>query len=317
LQLSIVIPTRNRASKLERTLQSLLLQTIPTQDFEVVVVDNDSGDETPEFLRRFGKRFPNWQSFRQPKPGAAAARNAGIASCQGAIVLFIDDDVIAQPDLVRQHLKSHDSHSGCAVLGRVLDGWDQNDSAFHWVISHKELLHSFRFPDSSNVPFQHLYTCNASISRDLLLKAGLFDERFRGAAFEDTDLGYRLTRSGCQLLFNPEATVLHEPLLSLKLFMRKRFDAGCALYQLLSKHPELETTMLPSWRRRSLRWAFGWSVGWLTFTFDKHLPLAPLLLPVLGKACWYHFEYLFWTGYQLAARSQARTTNTAVCRPAG
>ena len=317
MQLSIVIPTRNRASQLERTLQNLLLQTIPTQDFEVVVVDNDSGDETPEFLRRFGQRFPNWQCFRQPKPGAAAARNAGIASCQGAIVLFIDDDVIAEPDLVRQHLKSHDSHPGCAVLGRVLNGWNQNDSAFHWVISQKELLHSFRFPDSSNVPFQHLYTCNASIPRDLLLKAGLFDEQFAGAAFEDTDLGYRLMRLGCQILFNPEATVLHEPVLSLKSFMRKRFDAGAALYRLLSKHPELETTMLPSRLRRGLRWALGWSVSPLPLIFDKHLPFAPLLFPVLGKACWYHFEYLFWTGYHQAARSEDRTTNTAVCKPAG
>ena len=143
----IVVPTRNRASQLERTLQNLLLQTIPTQDFEVVVVDNDSGDETPEFLRRFGQRFPNWQCFRQPKPGAAAARNAGIASCQGAIVLFIDDDVIAEPDLVRQHLKSHDSHPGCAVLGRVLNGWNQNDSAFHWVIT------LFGFPTRPMSPF--------------------------------------------------------------------------------------------------------------------------------------------------------------------
>jgi glycosyltransferase involved in cell wall biosynthesis len=316
LQLSIVIPTRNRARKLDRTLQSLVAQTIPLQDFEVVVVDNNSSDETPELLRRFGAGFHNWQCSKQSKPGAAATRNSGIAICQGKIVLFLDDDVIAEPDLVQQHLKSHHSHPGSAVLGRVRNGWNENESAFHWVVSHKELLHSFRFPDSSNVPFQHLYTCNVSIPRDALLETGGFDEQFAGAAFEDTDLGYRLTRSGCKLIFNSDAAVLHEPLLSLKSFRKKRFDAGRALYRLLSKHPELQATLLPSTWRRIFRSSLGLSVTPLAFSFERQLPFASLLLPVLGKACWYHFEYLFWTGYRTAACSENKTIETAICRPA-
>lgn len=166
------------------------------------------------------------------------------------------------------------------------------------------------------MPFQHLYTCNASVPRDALLKAGLFDERFVGAAFEDTDLGYRLTRSGCRLIFNSRATVLHDPILSLKSFMQKRFDAGSALHQLLSKHPQLEGTLLPSMWRRVLRSSLGWITSPLAFTFERRVPFAPLLLPLLGKACGYHFEYLFWNGYYRAARLENRTTDTAVCRPA-
>ena len=95
MQLGIVIPTRNRAANLERTLQSLLAQTVPLQDFEVVVVDNDSSDATPELLGHFGRRFPNWRCLKQTKPGAAAARNSGIGSCKSQILLFLDDDVIA------------------------------------------------------------------------------------------------------------------------------------------------------------------------------------------------------------------------------
>jgi len=316
LQLSIVIPTRNRATKLERTLQSLLAQTVPLQGFEVVVVDNDSSDDTSELLRRFGASFPNWKCLKQTKPGAAAARNSGIESCKSQILLFLDDDVIAEPDLVQQHLNSHLLHPGSAVLGYVRNGWSENDCAFHWIISHKELIHSFQFPDSLNVPFQHLYTCNASVPRGALQKAGLFDERFVGAAFEDTDLGYRLTRSGCRLIFNPRATVLHDPILSLKSFMQKRLDAGSALHQLLSKHPQLEETLLPSTWRRILHCSLGWISSPLTFTYERRVPFAPVLLPLLGRACGYHFEYLFWTGYYRAARLENRTTETAVCRPA-
>jgi len=170
LQLGIVIPTRNRATKLERTLQSLLAQTTPLQDFEVVVVDNDSSDDTPKMLRQFWGRFPNWQCLKQTKPGAAAARNCGIESCKSQILLFLDDDVIAEPDLVQQHLNSHLLQPGSAILGHVRNGWSDNDSAFRWILSHKELIHSFQFPDPLSVPFQHLYTCNASVPRDALLK---------------------------------------------------------------------------------------------------------------------------------------------------
>ena len=316
MQLGIVIPTRNRATKLERTLQSLLAQSTPLQDFEVVVVDNDSSDDTPELLRRFWGRFPNWQCLKQAKPGAAATRNSGIEGCKSQILLFLDDDVIAEPDLVQQHLNSHLLHPRSAVLGYVRNGWSENDSAFHWILSHKQLIHSFQFPDPLSVPFQHLYTCNASLPREALLKAGLFDERFVGAAFEDTDLGYRLKRSGCPLIFNAHATVTHNPVLSLKSFMQKRSDAGRALHQLLSKHPELKGTLLPSTWRRILRSTLGWIASPLAFTFERRVSFAPVLLPLLGKACWYHFEYLFWTGYYREARFENRTTENAVCRPA-
>jgi glycosyltransferase involved in cell wall biosynthesis len=316
LQLGIVIPTRNRVTKLERTLQSLLAQTTPLQDFEVVVVDNGSSDNTPELLRQYGGRFANWKCLKQTKPGAAAARNCGIESCKSQILLFLDDDVIAEPDLVQQHLNGHLRHPGAAVLGYVRNGWSENDSAFRWILSHKELIHSFQFPDPLSVPFQHLYTCNASVPREALLKAGLFDERFVGAAFEDTDLGYRLKRSGCPLVFNAHATVTHNPVLSLKTFTQKRSDAGRALHQLLGKHPELEGTLLPSKWRRIVRSTLGSMASPLAFTFERRVSFAPIMLPLLGKACWYHFEYLFWTGYYRAARLENRTTETAVCRPA-
>lgn len=306
----MVIPTRNRAPKLERTLQSLASQTVSAQEFEVIVVDNGSADRTPEVLRCWRERLPHWQCFKQLQPGAAAARNRGVLASRGQVVLFLDDDVVAAPDLIQEHLETHISHPGSAVLGYVRNGWNKNDSAFYWVISHKELLHSFHFPNPSDVPFLHLYTCNASIPRSALLKAGLFDEQFVGAAFEDTDLGYRLKRSGCRLIFNSRAAVLHEPLLSLATFEQKRFNAGNALRQLIKKHPELREVLLPPTWRWMVRCGLGWTATPLTRVFERRVPLAPLLLPMLGEACWFHLERHFWTGYRKASYSKTRAAQS-------
>ena len=302
MKLSIVIPTRNRAVKLERTLRSLAVQTVPPNAYEVVVVDNGSSDGTAELLPRYGRNFPNWQGLREAQPGAAAARNRGVLASRGEVVVFLDDDVIATSDLLQEHLNAQAAHRGSAVLGYVRNGWNETGSAFYWVLSHKELMHSFRFSDPSDVSFVHFYSCNVSIPRAALLRVGLFDEGFTGAAFEDIDLGYRLRRSGCRLIFNSNATVTHEPVLSLDGFRHKRFNAGSGLHRLITKHPELQAMLVPSAPLRVLRSKLGRLTAVLGRTFERPVPLRRLLLPVLGQACWFHLEHHFWAGFNETAR---------------
>jgi len=302
MNLSVVIPTLNRTAKLERTLRSLAAQTIPPDAYEVLVIDNGSSDGTAELVLSYGRNFTNWQGLTEAQPGAAAARNRGVLASRGEVVLFLDDDVIAASDLLQEHLNTQAAHPGSAVLGYVRNGWNETGSAFYWVLSRKQLMHSFRFSDPSDVPFVNFYSCNVSIPRAALLRVGLFDERFTGAAFEDIDLGYRLRRSGCRLIFNSKATVTHEPALSLDGFRHKRFNAGRALHRLITKHPELQAMLVPSASLRVLRSELGRLTALLGGTFERPVPLRCLLLPVLGQACWFHLEHHFWAGYNETAR---------------
>lgn len=93
--LSVVIPVRNRAHLVERTLRSLAAQT--AEPAAIVLVDNGSTDSTVEVLQRWAANRPNVEIISQPKPGATAARNAGLARVRTPYVLFFDSDDIMPP----------------------------------------------------------------------------------------------------------------------------------------------------------------------------------------------------------------------------
>ncbi len=98
---SIVIPTFNRARRLELTLASLVHQTDPR--FEVVVVDDGGTDPTPAVVEGYAGRL-RLKLVRQPNGGRSAARNAGVREAIGDLLIFCDDDSIAAPGFVACHL---------------------------------------------------------------------------------------------------------------------------------------------------------------------------------------------------------------------
>ena len=116
--ISIVIPTSNRAVMLADTLESFAAQSIPTNRYEVVVVDDGSKDATPEVCRDFGSRM-QLRYLHIENSGISAAKNTGILASRGRILLFCDDDDIADSHLLEEHLKAHKQHpeENIAVLG--------------------------------------------------------------------------------------------------------------------------------------------------------------------------------------------------------
>lgn len=303
MDISIVIPTRNRAAKLCCTLEGLCSQSIPSTAFEVLIVDNGSSDGTRETALHYVERFANWQYLCEPKPGAAAARNAGIKASQGRIILFLDDDVIPDRELLKEHLARH-REENIVVLGSVRFPWNGTESVFYYTLTrHPELLQSFRFPDPENVPFLHFYTCNLSVPRSFFEKHEALDDAFGGYGFEDIDLGYRITQAGLRIVFHPKASALHDFWLSFGEFAAKQRQAGHALQYLLNKHPELRPVFLPartSWRR-TLSALVGSAASVLAPFFDvpvRHLSF--VLLPTLARFCWSNLQYQFWAGFRAA-----------------
>lgn len=109
---SVVVPTANRASYLEIALASLASQDLD-RPFEIVVVDDASSDATPDVVARAGVR-----SLRHDPPrGANAARNAGIAAAEGALVVLIDDDVETPPGWLRALVAAAERHPDADAIG--------------------------------------------------------------------------------------------------------------------------------------------------------------------------------------------------------
>ena len=99
LTVSVVVPTYNRCDRLHRVLTALAAQTFPRTSFEVIVVSDGSTDGTDEYLR--SDRPPlQLVAVMQPNRGPGPARNAGVERARGRLILFVDDDVVAAPDLV-------------------------------------------------------------------------------------------------------------------------------------------------------------------------------------------------------------------------
>jgi GT2 family glycosyltransferase len=222
--ISIVIPTFNRRASVARLLDGLCQQTCPTEQFEVVVVDDGSTDETRAYLSSRQTPFA-LDVVPQLHRGAGAARNLGVSQAKGEIVLFLDDDVVPAPNLVERHVCDHQANPDAVVIGPMLPPSDWPRPA--WVRWEEEKLerqyHAMRAGQYACTARQ-FYTANASLRRTQFLAAGGFDPLFARA--EDVELGYRLQQRGARFVFDQHAVVRHFASRSFAAWRRTPYQYG-------------------------------------------------------------------------------------------
>ena len=229
VDLSVVIPTYRRPELLRRCLDALTQQDLAADRFEVVVVDDGSADATGEVL---ASATGNVVALTQPaNAGPAAARNRGIQAASTPLVLFLDDDVVAAPDLLSTHLAIHGSAGDplLGVLGRV--DWHPSiePTAFMRWLDRSGLQFAYDTwlrEGAVDPPYAAFYTANLSVPRALLLDEGGFDERFPYAAFEDMELAFRLTKRGFHMDYRPHARAFHTRAMALPDFSARMTKVG-------------------------------------------------------------------------------------------
>lgn len=207
-KISVVIPTYDRLSQLRRVLRGFAAQTVPPDTFETIVVSDGSTDGTDDYLTSGALPLPV-RFVRQHNRGPAAARNAGVATAGGELVLFVDDDVVPAPDLIERHLAQHRRADGdVAVMGPMLTPPDHVMSP--WVAYEQAMLekqYEAMRRGAWEPTARQFFTGNASVGRAQVLAAGGFDPRFTRA--EDVELAYRLAARGVHFVFDPDAVGLH------------------------------------------------------------------------------------------------------------
>jgi glycosyltransferase involved in cell wall biosynthesis len=227
-RLSVVIPTFNRRAVLERTLTALSVQDLPPEDFEVIVVVDGSTDGSVKLLHNWKPKY-DFRVLQIAHRGPSAARNAGIRAAVGDIVLFLDDDYIAVPTLFRAHCESHSSTESSVVRGRVCIAPGSSKTMFRYICEtcYEDLYRSqdsemeLRYPEQCVSFIDVLATlANSSISRDVLLRSGGFDEEIWAA--EDLELGIRLWKMGVPFRFQPAAIVYEYYVKSSVEYLRRR-----------------------------------------------------------------------------------------------
>jgi glycosyltransferase involved in cell wall biosynthesis len=232
---SVVIPTYNRRELLGYTLNALVRQTLPRDQFEVVVVDDGSSDDTADVAKSFTDRL-NLRYFYREDEGytACKARNLGIAGAEADICVLLDCGVLGHSGLLAAHLDSHRSADGPTAVCGYAFGYDFGDDDARRIKEAidvddvdgtiQDFKENNRWPDVREVfytkygdslevaaPWMNYWTCNVSARTDQLRRIGMFDEDFRSWGAEDIDIGYRLYLDGAKIILNRDAVAIHYP----------------------------------------------------------------------------------------------------------
>jgi glycosyltransferase involved in cell wall biosynthesis len=205
---SVVVPCRNRAGELRRCLESLDQQQFPKEQYEVLVCDDGSEEDLESVIREMDLNALKISYYRQAPKGPAAARNLGIRLAQGQIIAMTDSDTVPRPDwLAKLYRALADNPQAVAVEGKV---YAENEGEYAPLGE-----------GPTNKSGGVYLTCNCAYRREVLLKAGGFDETFPYAAYEDVELAARVQEFG-EIIWQPEAIVIHpERRLSLSSVLKK------------------------------------------------------------------------------------------------
>lgn len=209
--ISVIIPTHERGSMLHALLLGLNLQTLPREQFEVLVVDDASTEDPTAQLQSLPLQYA-LTVIRQAKQGPAAARNKALAVARGRYILFLNDDIRANPRLLQEHLNVQQAlQKPMAVLGSFGFPQDIRQDRLSRLLEDQGVIITTRhFQSGSRYSHQAFWTGNLSIARQLLDEVGHFDETFQEPSHEDIELGVRLERQkGLEVLYHAAASVDH------------------------------------------------------------------------------------------------------------
>ena len=227
--LSVVIPTYNKLSRLQYVIKGLEMQNARRDQFEVIIVNDGSTDQTQQYLESIQPNFA-LEVVEQENKGQAVARNKGIAKAKGDIILFIDDDILIPPDFIENHIYAHKMNPNTIVLGKInliyANLFDQIENMFLQKVIQKfwiafigyaariyilAWLRQFIRRDLTNY-FGFVSREQFSVEHKMLEKVGFFDEQFIDGT-EDIELGYRFNLSRTSFMYHPECYCFHLDLL--------------------------------------------------------------------------------------------------------
>ncbi len=301
-ELTVVIASCNRRELLRRCLASLEHQTQDPATFEVIVADDGSTDGTAETIEGLQTQL-KLRVLKLGKAGKSPALNAALGASRGAVCLFMDDDVVASPELVAEHVAAHRAEPKAIGIGALHQeppaarDWYARAFATAWNEHYAEL-------EAKPPSWSDCYGGNLSAPRAALIEVGGFATDLPAA--EDIELGYRLCGVGCVPRYLPRARGVHDDQKRRGRMLEDARRFGSCWPVFINRHPGMCPHLVGWFREASFR-----DVMLRRVLLALHTPpialslLGPLVPAGRGRQIWFGFvaRYSLWHGVR---RSMSR-----------
>lgn len=233
-KIAVIVAARDAGNTLERCLDSLL--DLDYSDYEIIVVDDGSKDDTPSILENYKNKI---RTIRTNSIGPSSARNLAVKQTNAGYIAFTDSDCIVDKNWLKELANGLREDKQAASCGGIqkLPGDATNFQKLVFLFMKKSGFISdyMRLARKEMViEVKHNPSCNVIYKRDILLKEdGFLAELWPG---EDVELDYRLKKKGYKLFFNPKAVVYHYRPNSLNSFAKMMYRYGWAQGFLVRKY---------------------------------------------------------------------------------
>jgi GT2 family glycosyltransferase len=233
MKLSIIVATYNRKNELESLLDSFAHQTLPADQFEVIIVDDGSTDSTRTFISDKRQSLPFTLHYEyQENRGPGYARTRGMETATGDIFLFIDSDCIAPLHYLETVRRTFMEQPIDAFGGpdRTADDFSVWDKAVNYTMTSFLTTGGIRGSAGTKLAAYYPRSFNMGFRREVYEKIGGFGSIYHYG--EDIEFSHRIINSGARVAFLPDAYVFHRRRSSPHLFARQVYKMGRARVQL-------------------------------------------------------------------------------------
>ncbi len=212
MKISVIICTYNGQKHIRRTLQSLVQQSLPASDYEIIVVNNNSTDATENLVKQFIQTHPqsNIAYYIEPSKGLSFARNKGIAVAQSPVIVYIDDDAEANATFLEAHVEVYEKNQDAvAAGGKVIPEYSSGEVP-KWLTSYVDGVFSLRDLGDNPQRFHKKYPagCNMSFKKEALQSIGGFNNNIKYRSDEKFVFLNLLEHKGV-IYYTPSSVAIH------------------------------------------------------------------------------------------------------------
>lgn len=220
VKISAIICTYNRSVYLSKAIESLINQSIMQDEYEIIIVDNRSTDQTKKIVENFSEKYKNINYVYEEIQGLSSARNKGAKTARGEYIAYLDDDAEACKEWLEKFIQIFDTFPGAACLGGKIEvlwpdnkrpDWLNEDYDFYYgKLDLGNEVKVIRFPESP-------YGGNFCIRKNVFETIGYFSESLGRkkdilSSSEEIEFVYRINKSNFDVLYVPEAKIFHHAL---------------------------------------------------------------------------------------------------------